>query len=163
MTNDLGMRPAFQTQILPANRLLSDDPQLLNRAEIHAFLANESYWCRNVPYGTIDDAINNSYSFGITEKGQQLAFARLVTDYATFAYLCDVYVHPSVRGQGLSKLLMSFWMEQEWVKKLRRLLLATQDAHGLYTPFGFEPLPFPERFLTIARPDIYGDAKNTCI
>ncbi len=157
------MRPPFQTQPLQGNRLLSDDPQLLNRSEIHDFLANKSYWCKNVPFETIDEAINNSYSFGITENGHQLAFARLVTDYASFAYLCDVYVDEAVRGQGLSKVLMAFWLEQAWVKKLRRLLLATQDAHGLYTSFGFEPLPFPDRFLTIARPTIYGDTKNTCI
>lgn len=157
------MRPPIQTQQLPGNRILSDDPQLLNRVEIHAFLAQESYWCKNIPFETVDDAINHSYCVGITENGHQLAFARLVTDYATFAYLCDVYVHPSVRGQGLSKILMAFWLEQDWIKKSRRLLLATQDAHTLYTQFGFEPLANPQNFLTIARPDIYGDTKNTCI
>jgi len=157
------MRPPIQTQQLPGNRLLSDDPQLLNRAEIHAFLSIDSYWCKNIPYETLDDAINNSYCFGITENGHQLAFARLVTDYATFAYLCDVYVAESARKQGLSKIMMTFWMEQDWIKKSRRLLLATQDAHTLYTQFGFEALANPQNFLTIARPTIYNDLSNTCI
>lgn len=157
------MRPPIQTQQLPGNRILSDDPSLLNRVEIHAFLANESYWCKNIPIETVDNAINHSYSFGITENGHQLAFARLVTDYATFAYLCDVFVVKSARKQGLSKIMMTFWMEQDWVKKSRRLLLATQDAHTLYTQFGFELLPNPQNYLTIVRPDIYGDTKNTCI
>ncbi len=157
------MRPLLQTVPLADGSYLSNDPDMLNRNDIHKWLSEQSYWCKNIPFETIAEAIDNSYCFGISHNGRQLAFARVVTDYATFAYLCDVFVIEDKRGQGLSKQMLAWWLAQDWTKKLRRLLLATHDAHSLYQPFGFEPLAEPSRFLTIVRRDIYGDTQNQCI
>jgi GNAT superfamily N-acetyltransferase len=124
-------------------------------AAIHDFLSKESYWARGIPRETVETSLQHSFCVGVFDDESQIGFARFVTDYATFAYLADVYVLKEYRGKGLSKMLMEYIMELEWTKGLRRLLLATLDAHALYKRFGFEPPENPEWLMEIKRKNIY--------
>ena len=134
---------------------ISTDPARLQPAAIHAYLTR-SYWSPGVPRGVVDRAIANSLCFGIYAGESQVGFARVVTDKATFAYLADVYVLEEHRGQGLSKRLMSAVSAHPDLQGLRRFMLATKDAHGLYAQFGFKPLAAPDRMMEIRDPDPYG-------
>jgi GNAT superfamily N-acetyltransferase len=127
----------------------------MNIAAIHDYLSNQSYWAKGIPLETVRTSINNSFCVGVFDDTEQVAFARFVTDYATFAYLADVYVLEKYRGKGLSKMLMTYLMNLEWTKGLRRLLLATLDAHSLYQQFGFQSPDRPEWLMEIKRNDLY--------
>lgn len=118
--------------------LYSTDKSKLNLDYIHHFLSKESYWAKNIPMDIVKTSIEGSLCFGVYENNKQIGFARVITDYATFGYLADVFIDKDYRGRGLSKELMAFIMEQDVVKKLRRFMLATLDAHSLYAQFGFE-------------------------
>jgi N-acetylglutamate synthase-like GNAT family acetyltransferase len=118
--------------------LFSADKTKLDIGYIHHFLSKESYWAKNIPIDIVKKSIEGSLCFGVYENNKQVGFARVITDYATFGYLADVFIDKDYRGRGLSKELMKFIMEQDVIKKLRRFMLATLDAHGLYTQFGFE-------------------------
>lgn len=118
--------------------LYSTDKSKLNLDYIHHFLSKESYWAKNIPMNIVKTSIEGSLCFGVYENNKQIGFARVITDYATFGYLADVFIDKDYRGRGLSKELMTFIMEQDVVKKLRRFMLATLDAHSLYAQFGFE-------------------------
>jgi GNAT superfamily N-acetyltransferase len=118
--------------------LYSTDKTKLNIEYIHYFLSKESYWAKNIPIELVKTSIEGSLCFGVYHQGKQIGFARVITDYATFGYLADVFIDKDYRGQGLSKELMKFIMEQDVIKKLRRFMLATLDAHSLYAQFGFE-------------------------
>jgi GNAT superfamily N-acetyltransferase len=133
---------------------ISTDTARLDVDAIHAFLT-QSYWSPGIPRATVARAIDNSLCFGVFWQGQQVGFARMVTDKTTFAYLCDVYVLEAHRGHGVSKQLMAYVMKHPDLQGLRRMMLATRDAHGLYTQFGFTPLGAPDRIMEIARPNIY--------
>jgi GNAT superfamily N-acetyltransferase len=122
---------------------------------VHAFLAEHSYWCRGVPREVVARGIEHSLCFSARLDGVFVGFARVVTDRATFAYLCDVFVLPEARGRGVSKALMAAIDAHPGLQGLRRFLLATSDAHGLYAQHGFEPLTRPERFMERYRPDVY--------
>jgi GNAT superfamily N-acetyltransferase len=135
--------------------LFSSDRSLMQWERIHQWLANEAYWSKDIPFNTVRLAGENAFSVGIFYEGIQIGYARLITDYATFGYLADVYILAEHRGNGLSKMMMQCIMELNWVKGLRRIVLATRDAHGLYRQFGFEALAIPDRFIEISRPDIY--------
>ena len=127
----------------------------MDLAIIHRFVSN-SYWAKGIPLETMEKAINNSLCFGVfTECGEQVAFARMITDSATFAYLADVFVSNEHRGKGLSKLLMQVIMEHPDLQGVRRMALATSDAHGLYEQFGFKALSSPETFMELHKPDVY--------
>ena len=132
----------------------STDPARLDVDAIHAFLT-QSYWSPGIPRATVAKAIANSLCFGVFWQGQQVGFARMVTDKTTFAYLCDVYVLEAHRGHGLSKKLMEHVTKHPDLQGLRRMMLATRDAHGLYAQFGFTPLSAPERIMEVLRPNIY--------
>ena len=121
---------------------------------IHRFLT-QSYWSPGVPRTVVERAITNSLCFGILLEGQQIGFARVITDKATFAYLADVYVLPEHRGQGLSLRLMEQIIRYPDLQGLRRMMLATRDAHSLYEKFGFKPLAAPERIMEIHNPEPY--------
>ena len=122
---------------------------------IHAFIS-ESYWAKNIPIVTVEKAISNSLVFGAyNTSGEQVGFARVITDKATFAYLGDVFVLDEFRGLGISKLLMKSVCEHPDLQGLRRFMLATSDAHGLYSQFGFKPLENTETFMQIWQPGIY--------
>lgn len=118
--------------------LYSTDKTKLDVAYVHHFLSKESYWAKNIPIDIVNKSIEGSLCFGVYKNNKQVGFARVITDYATFGYLADVFIDKEYRGQGLSKELMKFIMEQDVIKKLRRFMLATLDAHSLYAQFGFE-------------------------
>ena len=144
---------------MPANTNRSEyeismDPQRIDIAAVHAFLS-QSYWSPGIPRGVVERAIANSLCFGVYLGAQQVGFARVVTDKATFAYLADVFILESHRGKGLSKWLMEFITGHEELQGLRRFLLATKDAHSLYTQFGFEALANPSRMMENLKPDVY--------
>ncbi|MEW6992660.1 GNAT family N-acetyltransferase [Colwelliaceae bacterium MEBiC 14330] len=133
---------------------LSSDKSLMDINAIHCYLSR-SYWAENVPYDIVKKAINNSLCFGVFYKKSQIGFARLITDSATFAYLADVYILEEHRGKGLSKKLMATIINHPQLQGLRRMVLATHDAHTLYEKFGFKQLTKPETFMELWQPDIY--------
>jgi GNAT superfamily N-acetyltransferase len=135
--------------------IFSDESNLVDVTAVHRYLSEESYWAKNIPLETVKKSISNSLCFGIYKDRQQVGFARWVTDRATFAYLCDVYVVQEFRGLGLSKKLMSFMLFHPDLQGLRTYYLGTLDAHGLYAQFGFKPLATPERRMEIVVKDIY--------
>ena len=116
---------------------ISDDKGRLDVPLIHRFLSEEAYWSLGIPLSTVQRAINHSLCFGGYVDGQQVAFARVITDRATFGYLSDVFVLPAHRGRGYSKALMTAIVDHPALQGLRRLMLATSDAQGLYAGFGF--------------------------
>jgi GNAT superfamily N-acetyltransferase len=136
---------------------ISTDPGRLDLDAIHEFLSR-SYWSPGVPKAVIARAIANSLCFGLYCEGAQVGLARVITDRATFAYLSDVYVLEAHRGQGLSKRLVEHIQAHPDLQGLRRMLLATRDAHGLYAQFGFKPLAALDRLMEIRDPDPYGAA-----
>src|SRR4051812_25605629 len=127
---------------------------------IHRFLAS-SYWAPGVPRAVVEKSIRNSLGFAAMQGTKQVGFARVTTDYATIAIIGDVFVVPGHRGRGVSKLLMAAIVSHPELQGLRRLLLATRDAHGLYAQFGFKPLEQPDMFMSIHHPDIYRSGAGT--
>lgn len=143
------------TTINYKNYLITTDRTLLQPDAIYHWLSAESYWAKNIPYTVVKTSFDNSFVIGALHEDKQIAYARLITDYATFAYLADVYVVNEHRGHGISKKMLEILMDLDWVSRLRRLMLATLDAHGLYESFGFTSPKFPVRLMEITRPDIY--------
>jgi GNAT superfamily N-acetyltransferase len=135
--------------------VITTDKSLLKPEEVHQWLSTTSYWCKGVPYEVVKTSFDHSYCIGALKDGKQVGYARLVTDYAVFAYLADVYVVEEHRGMGISKKMMELLMNQEWVKGMRRVMLATKDAHALYTQFGFTAPADPDRLMEIVRPAAY--------
>jgi GNAT superfamily N-acetyltransferase len=150
--------------------VVSTDPGLLQLPRIHAFLSTQAYWCLGIPYETVAQAAANSLCFGVYRVRDaeeltkelrpapnlvQVGFARVVTDSATFAWLCDVYVEDAHRGQGLSKRLMTEVMQHPQLQGLRRICLATRDAHSLYEQFGFTATKAPQNWLEIRNDAVY--------
>jgi GNAT superfamily N-acetyltransferase len=132
--------------------VISTDRKRLNFQVIFDFLTNRSYWARGRSVETVANSIENSLCFGIYEGGQQVAFARVVTDYATFGWICDVFVLESHRNRALSKWLVETIVRHPQLISVRRLLLATEDAHELYRKYGgFDALPYPERWMSLLR------------
>lgn len=143
-------------QLCDKTRLeISDDKGRLDVPLIHRFLSEEAYWSPGIPFATVQRAINHSLCFGGYLDGQQVAFARVITDRATFGYLSDVFVLPAYRGQGHSKTLIAAILAHPELQGLRRLMLATADAHGLYAGFGFAAPARPESLMEQYDPDIY--------
>lgn len=122
---------------------------------IHRYLAEESYWAKGIPRELVERAIAHSLCFGAFDGEAQVGFARVITDYATFGYVADVFVLPSHRGRGISKKLMRAVREHPELQSLRRWHLVTRDAHGLYAQFGFAPLDAPERHMAVSVPNAY--------
>lgn len=139
--------------------LISDEKALLDIDAIHHYLSEESYWSKGIPYSIVKQSIENSLCVGIYLNHQTIGFARVVTDFATFAYLCDVYVLNEFRGNGLSKKMMQFIMQHPKLNGLRRWMLMTKDAHGLYQQFGWQALAAPTKAMEINNPDIYKKEK----
>ncbi len=127
----------------------------LNIPLIHNFLGTQSTWAKNIPLAIVERAIENSLCFGGFVGGEQVAFARVISDFATFANLVDVFVLPSHRGNGYSKQIMQAVMANPQLQGLRRFTLATGDAHGLYAQFGFAAPARPESFMERYMPDVY--------
>ena len=121
---------------------------------IHKVLS-ASYWAEGIPREVVARSIRNSLCFGVFEGAKQVGFARVISDYATFAYLADVFIIESHRGRGLAKFLMECIFRHAELQGLRRWTLITRDAHSLYAQFGFKSLPHPERFMELHNPDVY--------
>ena len=137
------------------NFKISTDRNLLNVVAVHAYLSKESYWAKNISEARVKSACENSLCFGMYEAGKQIGLARLITDYATFAYLCDVYVLPQYQGKGLGKWLMNCVMAHPDLQTLRRWILATKDAQGLYKYSGFAALKNPDRHMEYRNEKIF--------
>lgn len=146
------------TEVLPGGYQLSTDASRLDVDAIHAYLTR-SYWSPGIPRDIVERALAGSLCFGVfAPDGSQVGLSRVVTDYATFAYLCDVYVLEDHRGRGLSKAMMRAVMAHPALAGARRAMLATRDAHGLYRQFGFEPAPDNDVLMQVLRPDLYQTA-----
>ncbi|HMG14997.1 MAG TPA: GNAT family N-acetyltransferase [Saprospiraceae bacterium] len=137
--------------------LFSSDKNLMQWSFIHSWISKESYWAMNIPIETVMIAGENSYCIGVFDNGSQIGYTRIITDYATFAYLADVFIIKEHRAKGLSKYIMELIMNLDWIKGLRRLMLTTLDAQELYNQFGFHPPLYPERIMEIRRDNIYGN------
>ncbi len=135
--------------------IISTDRNRLQIEAIHRFLSEESYWANNRTRKQTETAIKNSLPFGVYKGENQIGFARVVTDYATFAYLGDVYILETFRGNGLSKWLMETIVNHPELQGFRRWVLATKDAHTLYEKFGFHALVHPERWMEKPAPNAY--------
>jgi GNAT superfamily N-acetyltransferase len=134
---------------------LSDDPGRLELEAVHEYL-ERSYWAESIPFHILERAVSASLCLGAYDvSGRQVGFARLISDYATFCYVCDVYVLEDHRGRGLSKALMAMAKAHPRLQGLRRWHLVTRDAHGLYELFGFRPLAHQDRHMEITDPYIY--------
>jgi GNAT superfamily N-acetyltransferase len=131
---------------------ISTDQNLLDLDMIHNYLSNESYWSKGITKEKVQRSIENSMCFGVYKNGKQVGLARVVTDKAIFAYLCDVFILDEYRGNGLSKWLLQTILGHPELQGLKRWTLATLDAHGLYKQFGFAPLVNPDRWMDIFTP-----------
>ncbi|MDW6004686.1 GNAT family N-acetyltransferase [Vibrio mangrovi] len=134
---------------------ISSDKNDLDFDVIYSYLST-SYWAAGIPESVLCKALEHSFCFGVyQDSGEQVGFARVVTDKATFAYLADVFILENHRGKGLSKWLVATIIEDPDLQGLRRMMLATRDAHGLYTQYGFSPVENPEILMQIWHPDVY--------
>jgi GNAT superfamily N-acetyltransferase len=143
--------------------LVSDDPGRIDAAAVHAYISR-SYWAEGIPLKTVKRSIENSISFGVYDESRghaQVGFARVITDRATFAYIGDVYVLEEYRGRGLAKFLMERIRAHPDLQGLRRWMLVTRDAHGLYRQFGFGPLDNPSSVMLIRDRDVYKRQNST--
>lgn len=141
--------------------LISTGRARLDLGVVHGFLTN-SYWAQGIPRETVERSIQHSLCFGIYDgNGAQVGFARVVSDFATIAYLGDVFVLASHRGLGLGKWMMECILRHPALQDLRRWILLTRDAHRLYSQFGFTPLKSADRYMELHRPDVYEIGKTT--
>ncbi|GGS68702.1 GNAT family N-acetyltransferase [Streptomyces violaceus] len=136
---------------LPEGYEISTDPGRIDRERVHRWLSTDAYWALGRPREKQDRAIEGSLNFGVYEtvSGEQVAYARVITDRATFGWLCDVYVDPSVRGKGVGSALVAAVREELRECGVRRVLLATHDAHGVYGKLGFAELEHPEHWMAL--------------
>ena len=135
--------------------VIDTDPGRIDIAFVHRYLSGESYWAKGIPFAVVERSVNGSLCFGLYHEGRQVGFARVITDRATFGYLADVFIIPEHRGKGLSVELMDAVFSHPDLKGLRRIMLATSDAHGLYRKFGFTDLADPGIIMQLHRPGIY--------
>ena len=146
------MNSTYAEKLADEGYYISTDQQLIDFDEVYAFLENESYWAKGITKERLHKAISNSFCFGVYKNDKQAAFARVVTDKATFAYMCDVFVLQEHRGKSLSKWLIQTIRQHPDLQGIRRWSLATADAHGLYAQFGFVPLTQTDRWMEIFTP-----------
>lgn len=138
---------------------ISTDKSRLDIAMIHAYLSKESYWAKNIPLHLVQKSIEGAVCFAVYHHTRQVGFARMVSDCATFGYLADVFIIEEYRGKGLSKWLMEEIIHYPAFQPVRRWMLATKDAHGLYKQFGFTELDKPERILQKLKVNPYPEEK----
>ena len=144
----------MSAEVLRDGYRITTDPEAVDLDAVHAFLAR-SYWGQGMPRETLERAIAGSIPFSLLHGEEQVGFARVVTDRATFAYLADVYVLEAHRGRGLGRFLVETVLAHPDLQGLRRFVLVTRDAHALYAGYGFTPLRRPEGYMEIHRPDVY--------
>jgi GNAT superfamily N-acetyltransferase len=136
--------------------VISTDPARLDLDVVHRFLANSSYWAKGIPRDVVARSIEHSLCFGVYDgRCAQVGFARVISDFATYAYVADVFVLESHRGHGLGKGLMAFIVQHPALQGMRRWNLTTRDAHALYAQVGFKPLKVPERYMEIQQVSMY--------
>jgi len=138
-----------------ADFLISTNPAKLSLAVIHKYSSEDSYWAKGIPFSLVEKSVQNSLNFSVYQQEEQVGYARVVSDFATFAYLCDLFILSGYRGQGLSKWLMNCIQEHPGLQGLRRFMLMTRDAHGLYRQSGFTALKNAALVMEIAKPGIY--------
>ena len=134
---------------------ITTDINRMDVVAIHDFLSKYSGWSDNIPFDTVKTSIDNSFNFGLFHKEKQIGFARIISDFTTVAYLGDVFVLLEFRGRGLSKWLMETITSYPELKGLRRWILLTGDAHGLYKQFGWKEIANPERWMELHNKDVY--------
>lgn len=122
---------------------------------IHRFLSEDSYWAKNISYELVDGSLSHSFCVGAFVNGDQVAFGRVITDYYTFGWFADFFVLPEHQGKGIAKKMLTHILEQPWSKRLRRKMLNTSDAHGLYRQFQFKDLANPTYLLEIYNPNAH--------
>jgi len=137
-----------------AQYTISTDSSRFDVEMIYTFLTN-CYWAAGIPRDLVQRSIDNALCFGVFDGDQQVGFARVITDRATYGYIGDVFILESHRGRGLSKLLMKAIMEQPELQGFRRWSLVTDDAHGLYRQFGFTPPANPQKYMELSSPGVY--------
>lgn len=139
------------TSSLPDGYAISTDPARIDADRVHAWLSEDTYWALGRPRDKQDKALAGSLNFGVYDaaSGEQVAYARVITDAATFAWLCDVYVDRSVRGKGIGKAMVTTVRDHLEGLGIRRILLATKDAHGVYEEVGFKPLEHPDQWMAL--------------
>lgn len=147
-------RRYFMNEKLKTKFSISTDKSKLNLSTIHNFLKT-SYWAGNVPLSVIEKSIKHSLCFGVYEDEEQVGFARVITDYATFAYLTDIFILEAYREQGLGKWLVKYILEHPELQGFRRWLLRTKDAHKLYAHYGFQSLVKPDFYMEIINSNVY--------
>ncbi|MFI5133650.1 MAG: GNAT family N-acetyltransferase [Chitinophagales bacterium] len=135
--------------------IISTDKAKIDIEFVHDYLCNHSYWAEGIPMETLEKSIENSLCFGVYFNNEQVGFARVISDMATYAYLADVFIVEKERGKGLSKWLLQEIINYPQLQGLRRFMLATRDAHNLYAQYGFSLLKRPERWMERHNPDIY--------
>jgi len=143
-----------KTEWIKDGYLVSTDKSKIDVETVHDFLSR-SYWAENIPLDVVRKSIENSLCFGIYHQQRLIGFARAISDFATFAYLADVFILPEQRGKGLSKWLIGIVLEHPQLQGLRRFTLATRDAHSLYAQFGFSLFDKPERWMQKHDPVVY--------
>jgi GNAT superfamily N-acetyltransferase len=124
-------------------------------AMIHRFLTEDSYWAKGISYEWVDHSLTHSFCTGAFVNGGQAGFGRVITDYYTFGWFADFFVLPEYRGEGISKKMVSHILQQPWSRRLRRKMLNTSSAHGLYRQFGFKDLANPSYLLEVYNPDVH--------
>ena len=150
-------------EIIEANweeYVLTTDKTKLDLIAVHDYLSNHSYWAKNIPFTIVENAAAHSLTFILLHQDAQVGYARVVTDYSTFAYLCDVYVLKDHRGKGLSKWMMESIHAHPNLQGLRRWVLLTMDAHGLYSQFGWSSPKIPDRYMERHNPLVYQEIRN---
>ena len=143
-----------KTEWIKDGYLVSTDKSKIDVETVHHFLSH-SYWAENIPLDIVRKSIENSLCFGMYHEEKLVGFARAISDFATFAYLADVFILPEERGKGLSKWLIGIILEHPQLQGLRRFTLATRDAHSLYAQFGFSLFDKPERWMQKHDPVVY--------
>jgi GNAT superfamily N-acetyltransferase len=161
MPSEQGVSPNRVVEHRRGEFLISTDPARLDLNVIHGFLTN-CYWAKSIPRDVVARSIEHALCFGVYDGSRaQVAFARVISDFATIAYIGDVFVLETFRGRGLGKWLMECITRHPALQNLRRWILTTRDAHGLYSQVGFTPVKAPERFMEMHRPDLYQIRKTT--
>jgi ribosomal protein S18 acetylase RimI-like enzyme len=141
--------------MLNGNIFISDDKSKLDIHLIYQFLSKESHWAKGISKETVEKAIRNSLCFGLYFQEQQIGFTRFITDEATFAYLCDVFVLKEFRNRGYAELMLEESLRSNQLKNLRRIVLVTSDAHKLYKKLNFRSLSKPDTYMEQFDPDVY--------
>ncbi|MGZ4035304.1 MAG: GNAT family N-acetyltransferase [Bacteroidia bacterium] len=141
-------------QHIKGDYIISTDKSKLELSVIHNFLSN-SYWAEDIPIEIVKKATENSLCFGVYNGNRQVGFARVISDYTTFAYLADVFIIEGERGKGLSKWLMECILKHSQLQGVRNFCLLTRDAHSLYAQYGFENLAKPQNFMAIKKDNFY--------